>query len=46
MHGALLMQDAARYLEDVLALDPGDEDAAAALDACLADIDANAARLG
>lgn len=32
-------QDAARYLEDVLALDPDDQDAAAALDSCLADIE-------
>jgi hypothetical protein len=34
------MQDAARYFQDVLTLDPGDEESAVALDACLADIDA------
>ena len=31
-------QDAARYLEDVLAMDPYDADAAAALDGCLQDL--------
>ncbi len=40
LSGGYVMQDAARYFQDVLTLDPGDEESAVALDACLADIDA------
>jgi hypothetical protein len=37
--GGTCVQDAARYLEDVLTINGGDEDAAIALDQCFAELD-------
>lgn len=36
---AAILQDAARYLQDVLTLNGSDEDAAVALDACVGELD-------